>query len=112
MHSNRQATPQGSNPAALWESFCDSLERTGFGEAPNGVSYRIIPWSRTDGYPWERIEGYAVEQTKDGHRRHVVGWQGETFASIRAAWLWARMDGRYEYKPGATLSERALLVVV
>ena len=81
--------------------FADGLETIGFGEAPNGVSYRIVPSSAPG-----RVDCYAVEQTKDGLRRLVVGYNSEPFRTIEAARLWAYMDGRYEFKPGTPYPQR------
>ena len=85
--STSRAARKGST---LNLGFREMLETTGCADGPNGVTYRIVP---SDGGTdkWN----YAVECTKAGERKLVVGWNSEPFRCIEAARNWARMDSTY-----------------
>ncbi len=83
------------------DKFERDMKRKGCGIAPNGATYKMIAWGWS-GDP-------AVERTYKGHREIIVGFNGEQFATLESARLWAVADGRREYGPNQELSKRKLL---
>ena len=80
------------------ERFERGLTRRGAGEAPNGCSYRMVPWG-PDNAP-------AVERIHNGNREIIVGWNSEPFATLAGSRRWAICDGRHEFNPGVRLDQR------
>jgi hypothetical protein len=89
------------NLAERLAQFAQTMEVEGHGMAPNGASYRIVPFHDSQ---------YAVERTHCGELTTIVGFSGNTFLSRTHALAWAIADGRHEYVVGVPLSSRRCLI--
>jgi hypothetical protein len=88
------------------ETFERHMNRNGAGIAPNGCSYKLtVAWvtTRTEQEPvCERVNPEGIRET-------ICGYNGTTFPSADAARCWAIQDGRREYSPGKSFSERKII---
>ena len=80
------------------EQFERDLRFKGVGYRPNGARYMMTHYGSQDQPCCERIY--------QGNREMILGFSGETFASLEAAILWAIADGRRVIQPNVPLSQR------
>ena len=88
------------------ETFTAAMKRKDACEhtAPNGATYKLASQSTHFG-----AQAIIERRSDAGGYEVIMGWNGQLFADVGAAVLWAVMDGRYEIKPHAPLWERSQL---
>lgn len=81
--------------------FERDLEAKGCGDAPNGASYKLIPWGKDDAPAIQR-----ETPNGDGTRTRdiVVGMYGEVFTSFRQAEAYAMDDGKRDRETGQQIA--------